>query len=276
MLVRPFRGLPRLPPTPTLRTLLPSLCRRPNMALYNMSSSSSSPQAIHKIDTHHQYKSSGLSESDLLPDPIELFSRWFAHARSPSSGVPEAEAVCLSTSTPDGKVSSRFVLLKRVDSRGFVIFSNYESRKGQELASNPRAALAFYWRELHQQVRVTGRTEKVSKEETEEYFKTRPIGSQIGAWASPQSRPVSSREALEKLVTDTEDRFHVERGSGERDQPSEADKRASVDTPDHWGGIRIVPDEIEFWKGRTNRLHDRFVYTRDGDAGEWHVQRLGP
>lgn len=258
-----------------------------------MSSSSAQqqPQSLHKINTHEQvrlvrcassrswrsltqsrsqYLSEGIpSAGSLDRDPITQFERWFAHAES-DSAVPEPEAFALASVSPSSGVpSSRIVLLKRVDSRGFVFFTNYNSRKGSELGlaeggqgGRPVAA-TWYWRAQHRSVRVTGVTERVSAEETDEYYHTRPRGSQIGAWASPQSQPLKSDERgeLEQLVSETETRF------------KDADE---VPVPPFWGGVRIVPREIEFWMGRESRLHDRFRFTRDDDKAEWQVARLAP
>lgn len=224
---------------------------------------------------HQQYRSSGLSESDLLPDPIALFSSWLNRA-SESGLVSEPESVCLSTATPSGLPSSRYVLLRGVDQRGFVFFTNYDSRKGKELESNPNAAMAFYWAPLHQQVRVTGSTQKVDKEETRAYFDGRPLGSRVGAWASPQSRAIPGRDELARRVAEVEDRFGIERGSTDRETATESDKGVAIPPPDYWGGIRLVPREIEFWMGRPNRLHDRFLYSRASEGTGWKVERLGP
>jgi pyridoxamine 5'-phosphate oxidase len=189
-------------------------------------------------------------------DPIAFFGEWFEEAKE--SGLFLPESACLATASPDGVPSGRMVLLKAVDERGFVFYTNYESRKGEELAANPKASLVFYWGVLERQVRVEGTVEKVSTEESEAYFSTRPRGSQIGAWASDQSRPLESREALERRFEEHEARF---RGEG-------------VPLPPYWGGYRLRPDWIEFWQGRANRLHDRLAYGRS-DTG-WTVTRLSP
>ncbi|MBW0488357.1 hypothetical protein O181_028072 [Austropuccinia psidii MF-1] len=232
-----------------------------------------------QITTHHQYYSSGLAEKELLDDPISLFKKWF-DAACQSSLVSEPEAMCFATATNSGEVSSRFVLLKSFDSRGFVFFTNYHSRKARELDSNPNASMAFYWGPLHQQIRICGRTEKTSAEETAQYFKTRPVGSQIGAWASPQSNEIPNREHLTKLVSDQEVAFGVEPGSVDRKSPLPSDLQAQIAVPSHWGGIRLIPHEIEFWVGLPNRLHDRFVYRRKPSSrlspSSWTRQRLAP
>jgi pyridoxamine 5'-phosphate oxidase len=189
-------------------------------------------------------------------DPIELFTSWFEAARG--AGILLPEAVALATATADAVPSARMVLLKGVDARGFVFFTNYESRKARELDANPRAALCFHWTVLQRQVRVTGRVARVEEDESAEYFATRPRGSQIGAWASQQSRSLPSREELERSVSDLGEKF-----AGE-----------AVPLPPFWGGYRLEPEEIEFWQGRADRLHDRLVFTRAG-AG-WSTRRLYP
>ena len=198
-----------------------------------------------------------LEESDLLDDPIELFRRWFDEAAR--AGMPQVNAMTLATAGADGRPSARVVLLKGVDDRGFQFFTNYESRKAGELDANPHAALVFLWIPLERQVRVTGEVRRLSREESDAYFATRPRGSQVGAWASQQSRPLDARGELEERWQELEERYGHD----------------PVPRPEHWGGFLVVPREIEFWQGRENRLHDRFVYTAAGDGG-WTRRRLQP
>lgn len=198
----------------------------------------------------------GLSDLDVTDDPIEYFKRWFEDAKR--SGLFLPEAVCLATATDAGAPSARMMLLKGVDQRGFVFFTNYDSRKGDELAANPRAALVFHWAILERQVRVEGRVERIAEEESEAYFRSRPRGSRIGAWASRQSAPLAERAELERQVREIEGRY-----------PGE-----DVPLPPFWGGFRLAPERIEFWQGRIDRLHDRLRYTRSDDA--WIVERLYP
>jgi pyridoxamine 5'-phosphate oxidase len=198
-----------------------------------------------------------LHEEDLLPDPIALAQRWFADAQA--SGIEQADAMTLATATPDGRPSARVVLLKGIDARGFAFFTNYESRKGRELGANPYAALVLLWVPLQRQLRVTGRVERLSDEESDAYFATRPRGSQLGAWASEQSRPLPDRSELEQRWAALDERY----GGG------------TVPRPPHWGGFRVEPDEVEVWQGRANRLHDRFAYVRTPDGG-WTRERLAP
>jgi pyridoxamine 5'-phosphate oxidase len=208
-------------------------------------------------DLRRDYARARLDEADVSHDPMVEFARWFAEAQE--AQVADANAMTLATATADGQPSARIVLLKAFDERGFVFFTDYRSRKGAELEANPRAALVFYWHELERQVRITGGVALTSREESERYFASRPIGSRLGAWASHQSRVIPGRAALETDLREVEARF----GDGE------------VPLPPHWGGYRVVPDAIEFWQGRESRLHDRIRYARESGSG-WKVQRLSP
>jgi pyridoxamine 5'-phosphate oxidase len=198
----------------------------------------------------------GLQEKECATDPFLQFDRWFAEARKTSLAYPEAMA--LATATPDGAPSVRMVLLKEVDERGFCFFTNYESRKGMELAGNPRAALLFYWEPFERQVRIEGAIEKLTEEESFAYFQTRPRGSRIGAWASQQSAVIKDRAALQKKVDEYSRKF-----------PGN-----DVPLPPYWGGFRCIPETFEFWQGRVNRLHDRLVFARDDDG--WKRVRISP
>ena len=203
-----------------------------------------------------EYISQPFNESEVAENPITQFKIWFQEAVK--SSQPDVEAMTLSTSSPDGRVAARIVLLKGCDERGFVFFTNYESRKSREMTSNPNVALTFYWHSLHRQIRIEGVVEKVTLDESEEYFQTRPRGSQIGAWASPQSDEIADRTWLERRVDETEARFI--------NQP--------INCPPFWGGFRVKPDRIEFWQGRENRLHDRILFTLI--ENEWRISRLAP
>jgi len=210
-----------------------------------------------KITSHHQYHApEHLSPDEVHKSPLEQFKEWFQFAAD--NKVPEPEAMSMATVSKEGIPSSRTVLLKEVDETGFVFYTNYTSRKSEELSGNPHAALNFYWRDIHRQVRVIGRVEKVSEEESIEYFNSRPIGSRIGAWASPQSRAVGEGE-LQQRYEEFEKKF----------------EGGSIPRPGYWGGWRIVPFEVEFWLGKPSRLHDRVSYTRS-DGGEWALRRLAP
>jgi pyridoxamine 5'-phosphate oxidase len=197
-----------------------------------------------------------LTEDDLPPDPIALVQRWFDDARA--AGVEQHDAMTLATAAPGGRPAARAVLLKGIDARGFVFFTNYESRKGRELDANPYAALMLLWIPLQRQVRVSGPVERLSADESDAYFATRPRGSQLAAWASQQSRPLADRAELEARWADLETRY----------------AGGDVPRPPHWGGYRLAPDEIEVWQGRANRLHDRFAYVRSGER--WTHERLQP
>ena len=230
-------------------------------------------------DLRREYTTGGLDRAELDPDPIPQFQKWFNQIALTHSGSrvrqigiafyklwhalighasPDINAMTLATVDADGIPSSRTVLLKGIDSRGFIFFTNYESRKGRELTANPNAALTFFWAELERQVCVAGSVSKLPAAESEAYFKSRPRGSQLGAWASNQSSVVPDRAALEKLWQDAEARFPQD-----------------VPLPPYWGGYVLSPHRVEFWQGRPSRLHDRFCYTRQPDS-KWKLERLSP
>ncbi|MGD8321385.1 MAG: pyridoxamine 5'-phosphate oxidase [Gemmatimonadota bacterium] len=200
----------------------------------------------------------GIPEADEARDPIELFKEWY-HAAG-ESGIFLPESMALATATPDGIPSVRMVLLKGVDERGFVFYTNYESRKAEEMEANPRASMCFHWAVLERQVRVDGSVVRVSHEESERYFMTRPRGSRVGAWASQQSAPLPSREELEERVRTYDEKF-----------PGD-----DVPLPPFWGGYLLRPHTLEFWQGKADRLHERLRFRREDDAGPWTTQRLYP
>ena len=202
------------------------------------------------------YALSSLTERDADADPIRQFERWFADALS--AQVLEPNAMTLATATRDGSPSARIVLLKGVDAHGFTFFTDYRSRKGAELTENPLAALTFLWKEIERQVRIAGAVSRVSSAESEAYFRSRPPGSRLGAWASHQSAVIASREALEERLRDVTRQFPTD----------------DIPLPPHWGGFRVVPDEVEFWQGRPSRLHDRLRYHREPSG--WRIERLSP
>lgn len=208
-------------------------------------------------DLRREYASAALDESGSADDPHEQFTRWFSEAQA--AGVPEPNAMTLATSTPDGAPSARIVLLKGYNSAGFAFFTDMRSRKGADLAGNPRAALVFHWADLERQVRVRGSVSRIDRDEAAAYFRTRPVGSKLGAWASTQSAVLADRAELEARWAEREEQF-----AGDE-----------IPLPPHWGGFRVVPNEIEFWQGRLSRLHDRLLYTRTPEHG-WHRVRLSP
>lgn len=207
-------------------------------------------------DLRREYSRPGLDERDFAPDPLSQFRIWFDEAAA--AGVVEPNAMTLATADEQGRPSARTVLLKGLDGTGFVFFSNHDSRKGRELRANPYAALVFLWLAMERQVCVTGQIEQVTREETEAYFRSRPLGSRLGAWASKQSEVVASREVIEQQLEAVKVRFDD----------------GHVPAPPFWGGYRVIPETVEFWQGRQSRLHDRLRYRREGSA--FVLERLSP
>ncbi|MGI0494708.1 pyridoxamine 5'-phosphate oxidase [Alkalinema pantanalense CENA528] len=211
-------------------------------------------------DLRKDYTFQALNEADVSPNPFEQFRIWFDQALA--AQLLEPNAMTIATASPEGIPSARIVLLKGFDERGFVFFTNYNSHKGQELQANPHAAIVFLWRELERQVRIQGTVEKVEATESDAYFYSRPLGSRLGAWASDQSAVIPDRNILEDKLIQLEASYP----DGE------------IPRPDHWGGFRVKPTVMEFWQGRSNRLHDRLRYQKVGDQGSeiWQIDRLAP
>jgi len=207
-------------------------------------------------DLRKDYTLKGLDISDVSSNPMEQFERWFREVIA--AGLPEPNAMHLSTVSPEGRPAGRIVLLKAVDERGFVFFTNYQSRKGLEMGVNPWVALTFFWEGLERQVRIEGQVEKVNEVESDTYFQSRPRGSQLGAWISSQSQPVAARSFLEEQYAQVSRRYEGQ----------------TVPRPPHWGGFRVLPSYLEFWQGRPSRLHDRLAYTLT--EGQWLINRLAP
>jgi len=203
------------------------------------------------------YRLQSLSEEDVDTNPIKQFEKWFQQALA--SGIEEPNAMTLATSTTDGKPSARIVLLKGIKDNGFVFFTNYESKKGKQIHDNPFAGIVFFWKELERQVTIQGEIEKVSEQESDEYFASRPLESRIGAWSSPQSQVIENREVLEKNVAYYSDKYQSQ----------------NIPRPSHWGGYILMPTLIEFWQGGAGRLHDRLQYSIDA-TNSWIIKRLAP
>lgn len=213
-------------------------------------------------DLRRDYKSRTLDIGDVSDSPFTQFEQWFEEAQQTvktSAGV-EANAMTLATATPDGKPSARIVLLKGFDERGFIFYTNYESKKGRNITANPQVALVFHWHELERQVRIEGRVARVEAEISDHYYASRPRSSRLGAWASPQSQALANREILEQNMATLQADYGEEK---------------EIPRPAHWGGYRVIPTAIEFWQGRRSRLHDRIFYTKN-EKNEWTIERLAP
>jgi pyridoxamine 5'-phosphate oxidase len=209
-------------------------------------------------DIRIDYKQQTLLESDVATNPFTQFEKWWADAVN--SKIEEVNAMTLATATKDGLPAARIVLLKGFSEQGFTFFTNYQSHKGEQLLQNPQACLVFFWKELERQIRITGIVQKISEQDSDTYFNSRPIGSQIGAAASPQSQVIGNREILENNTKALEEKYAIEN---------------KIERPPHWGGYMVQPNQIEFWQGRPSRLHDRIQYTKT-ESGTWIIERLAP
>ncbi len=208
-------------------------------------------------DIRQDYRLSVLDENAVGDDPISFFQKWFAEAEN--AQITEINAMALATADGKGIPHARIVLLKGLDKDDFVFFTNYDSAKGNQISDNPHAALVFFWKELERQVRIEGRIEKIAPGESDTYFNSRPVGSRIGAWASPQSQPITDRNILDLNYAKYEEEF----------------SKVEIPRPPHWGGYKVIPNHIEFWQGRSSRMHDRILFTRN-DEGNWVRSRLAP
>ncbi|NJO29093.1 MAG: pyridoxamine 5'-phosphate oxidase [Richelia sp. SL_2_1] len=208
-------------------------------------------------DLRQDYTLQGLKETEVNSDPFVQFKEWFDQALN--ANILEPNAMTIATTTKEGVPSARMVLLKDFDDRGFVFYTNYNSQKAQELTENPQAALVFWWAELQRQVRICGKVERVDDRESDQYFYSRPFNSRLGAWASNQSEVIESREVMEQRLQELTEKY----------------QNQDIPRPPHWGGIRVIPTEIEFWQGRSSRLHDRLVYKITED-NSWKIERLSP
>jgi pyridoxamine 5'-phosphate oxidase len=209
-------------------------------------------------DIRKDYKQQSLLEKDVANNPFVQFEQWWNEATN--SEIDEVNAMTLATASMDGTPQARIVLLKGYSNQGFIFFTNYESHKGKQLAENPQATLVFFWKELERQIRISGIVQKISEQESDEYFNSRPIGSRIGALASPQSQIIANREILEKNTKALEEKYSTEN---------------NIERPQHWGGYIVQPNQIEFWQGRPSRLHDRILYTLQPNQN-WKIERLAP
>lgn len=207
-------------------------------------------------DYRREYTKGGLKREDLTESPLELFEKWFKQAMD--ADIPDASAMTLATVSAEGKPTQRTVLLKLFDEKGFIFFTNYSSQKSHQISENPNVSLLFPWTQLERQIEINGTAEKISTAESLKYFLSRPRGSQLGAWASAQSSPISSRQILESQLNKIKNKF----------------TQGEIPLPDFWGGYRVIPETIEFWQGGANRLHDRFEYTNHN--GNWKIERLQP